>query len=220
VARGPLERIDAPWRAPREPDPSHDGEPAAWWRRSTARILDALVVLTVLFMLTIIRVFWFVPRAVDAWHPDPWGRALVPQVMFVILSAVLEVTFLRWSVGQTPGRDRMQVRVLRLTPPGTDPLVAREEIGVGRALARWAVPGLAFLAPQVWPGLVVLALCGLPALVGDRRSLPDRIAGTRVVRFDRSAHEIAVRGHDAKLRRRPQMRLTDRLTGRFGGPLD
>jgi uncharacterized RDD family membrane protein YckC len=209
VSRGPLERLDSPVRD--RPDNRHlDGTPAAWWRRGLARLLDQLVVLTVLFMCVVIQIFWFVPRLVDDHHPDPWGRALVPQVTFVVLTAILEVTFLRWSLGQTPGRDRMQVRVVRDRGPDAGPTSPTEGIGVGRALARWAVPGLALLAPQVWPGLVVVALCGLPSLVGDRRSLPDRIAGTRVVRFDRSAHEVAVRGHDGKLRRRPRPRLGDR----------
>jgi uncharacterized RDD family membrane protein YckC len=211
VPRGPLERIDVPRDAITPRGPSVDGTPAAWWRRATGRLLDDLVVLTVLFMLVVIRVFWFVPGLVDDAHPDPWGRALVPQVMFVILSAVLQLTFLRWSLGQTPGRDRLQVRVVRRLPPGEDPFGPGSEIGVGRALARWAVPGLAILAPQVWPGIAFALLCGLPALVGPRRSLPDLIAGTRVVRFDRSAHEVAVRGHDGKLRRRPMPRLGGRL---------
>jgi hypothetical protein len=92
-------------------------------------------------------------------------------------------------------------------------------VGVGRALVRWAVPGLAILAPQVWPGLIFVALCGIPALVGEHRSLPDRIAGTRVVRFDRTAHEVKVRGHDGKLRRRPQPRFFGRLSD-LGRDLD
>jgi uncharacterized RDD family membrane protein YckC len=212
VSRGPLERLDDPVRE--RPDYRHlDGTPAALWRRGLARVLDLLVVLTVLFMFVVIRVFWFVPSLVDAHHPDPWGRALVPQVTFVVLTAILEVTFLRWSLGQTPGRDRLQVRVVRDVGPDGDGDRAgpAEGIGVGRALARWSVPGLAVLAPQVWPGLVVVALCGLPALVGSRRSLPDRIAGTRVVRFDRSSHEIAVRGHDGRIRRRPRPRFLDPL---------
>src|SRR5207249_1442493 len=120
---------------------------AALWRRGLARFLDLSIVLTVLFMMVVIRVFWFVPRLVDAYHPEPWGRALVPQATFVVLSAVLEVTFLRWSLGQTPGRDRMKVRVTRLGD-------ADREVGVWRALARWSIPGLAMLAPVIWPGLV------------------------------------------------------------------
>jgi uncharacterized RDD family membrane protein YckC len=211
VARSPLERIDAPPRADRPRDTSKNGRPAEVWRRGVARLLDDLVVLTVLFMFVVIRVFWFVPELVDDLHPDPWGRALVPQVLFVVMSAVLQVPFLRWSMGQTPGRGRMQVRVVRRVPAGEDPFGPASDISVGRALARWSVPGLALLAPQVWPGLIVVLLCGLPACFGDHRSVMDWIAGTRVVRFDRSAHEIAVKGHDGTLRRRPQLRFGGRL---------
>jgi uncharacterized RDD family membrane protein YckC len=208
VARGPLERIEAPSRADRPRDTSLDGTPASPWRRGTARILDQLVVLTVLFMCVIVRIFFFVPMLVDDLHPDPWGRAFVPQVTAVVLTAVLEVVFVRWSMGQTPGRDRLNVRVVLADVDA--PLSPQATIGVGRALARWSVPGLAMLAPQVWPGFVVLALCGLPALFGDHRSLPDRLAGTRVVRFDRSAHEISTKGHDGRHRRRRPSRF---LTG-------
>jgi uncharacterized RDD family membrane protein YckC len=177
---------------------------AVWWRRGLARLLDQSIAVTVLFMLVVVQIFWFMADAVDSLHPDPWGRALVPQICFVALSLVLEVVFLRWSLGQTPGRDRMKVRVVRLDDP-----TGQAPIGLGRALARWAVPGLAMLAPQVWPGLVIVALCGAPSLFGSGRSLPDLLAGTRVVPFDRTAHEVAVKGDDAKPRRRPRpmMRL-------------
>jgi hypothetical protein len=152
------------------------GPVAARWRRGVARSLDLAVVGALLFALSILQLLRFLQDRADRFDPPPWGDIFVLQVVAVALSAAVEVGFVVGNQGQTPGRDRMRIGV-RVAADGSVP-------GPGRALARWAVPGLALLVPHVWPGLIVLAACGLPLLWGER-SLPDLVAGTRVVPFDR-----------------------------------
>jgi uncharacterized RDD family membrane protein YckC len=163
-------------------------EPVALWRRSMAVVLDLLVVLSMMFALVVTRILWFVPNLIDRVQPEPWGRPFVLQCLFVVLSGALFITFVPWSLGQTPGRDKMNVRVVGLSG---------DDVGVGGAALRWAPIAVAAMMPGVWPGLLVLAACGLPAAFGStRRSLFDRCASTRVVRFDRTAHEESLRGGD------------------------
>jgi hypothetical protein len=163
-----------------------------------ARVLDLLVVGALLLALSVLQLLRVLQDRADRFDPEPWGDVFVLQLVAVALYAAVEVGFVVASQGQTPGRDRVGVGV-RVAADGSVPRV-------GRALARWSVPGLALLAPRVWPGLLVIAACGLPLLWGER-SVPDRVAGTRVVAFDRGQPE----------RTRAAWRVTDH-DGAFGGP--
>jgi uncharacterized RDD family membrane protein YckC len=150
---------------------------AALWRRLLARGLDVFTVFFLLWMLVVVRVFWFVDGLADRFHPDPWGRALVPLVLFVVMSAVYEVVFVHWNNGQTPGKQHFGVRA------GTGPDAAVPS--VRRSIARWVLPGLIVLAWPLWVAAVLL--CGTAItvpLARGRRSVHDLIAGTRVVRYD------------------------------------
>jgi uncharacterized RDD family membrane protein YckC len=149
---------------------------AARWRRGLARALDLAVVGAVLLSLSVLQLLRVLQDRADQIDPEPWGDVFVLQVVAFVLSAAVEVGFVTASQGQTPGRDRVGIAV-RVAADGSVPRP-------GRALARWVVPGLAVLVPHVWPGVVVLAACGVPLVWGDR-SLPDIVAGTRVVRYDR-----------------------------------
>lgn len=160
-----------------EPRPVHLRLPAEPWRRVAARLIDAATVLTVVWVLVVLRVLWFVPGLTDRFQPDPWGRALVATSCFVVLAAAYEVVFVTRSAGQTPGKDILNIRVVR---PGHE-----GAISVWRATAR-VLPLLAIpLLRPWWAVIVALAICGGSLAGGQRRSLGDTLAGTTVVGYVR-----------------------------------
>ncbi len=147
---------------------------AARWRRGAARATDLATVLFVQWALTILHVFWFVPTLSKQVAPAPWGDAFVITVLFVTLTAVYEVGFMRWNEGRTPGKDAWHVKVVR-TGDGQPP-------GLWRSLARWAGPGLALLIWPLWLALGVVLTWGAPAVVTPRRrALHDVLCRTSVV---------------------------------------
>jgi uncharacterized RDD family membrane protein YckC len=151
-----------------------DPQPALVWRRVAARATDLATVLFVQWALTILHIFWFVDAASTRYQPAPWGRAFVSVVLFVTLSAVYEVVFVRWNAGRTPGKDVWRIKIVTA---GTD-----DRPGVPRALARWAGPGLTILLWPIGLALTALAAWGLtvPVTVG-RRAVHDLVTGTAVV---------------------------------------
>lgn len=54
-------------------------------------------------MLTVLQLLWFTDSA--DLDPEPWGRTFGPLLVFIVMSAIYEVVFLRFNDGQTPGKD-------------------------------------------------------------------------------------------------------------------
>lgn len=168
-----------------EPLPLRLRPPGEPWRRISARLVDAATVLTVLWVLVVLRVLWFVPGLTDRFEPEPWGRSFVVTVTFVVFAAVYEAVFVSRSSGQTPGMDIMNVRVLG---PGED-----GRVGAVRALAR-ALPLLAVPAIRpIWAAIAVLAIFALMRAGPGRRSIVDALAGTTVVPYDRDREDPTAR---------------------------
>jgi len=168
------------------------GPPAEVVRRVVARVADAATIFFLMWALSLLRVFWFIPSWSDDVDPDPWGRAFVATVTFVVLYVVYEVVFLHWNKGQTPGRDWMDVRVV--AHGGGDP-------SVPTALTRAFLPAAAMLLAPLWLAAVAVGALGASAWGPRRRSLPDLAARTTVVHWDRDAHEAP---DPRALRRRPR----------------
>lgn len=182
--------------------------PAAMWRRVLARIIDAVTVFFLLWVLVVLQVLFFMPNLVDAVDPGPWGQYLVPAIFFLVLHAVYEVVFHTWNRGQTPAKDLLKIRVERVAD-GADPTLTQ-------SILRWVLPGGLQFVPPVPLGSVAVGLTATSAFDPDRRMLHDRIAGTRVVAFDRNAIEAEERGEDEQ--ERPSLREMRREVRRMYGP--
>lgn len=144
------------------------------WRRLAARATDLATVLFVQWALTVIHVFFFVPPLVGRVHPEPWGRAFVPTVLFVVLTFAYEVLFLTKNQGRTPGKDMLRLQVVRRN--------RNRAVGARDAAVRCVPVAAALLVPPWWLGLVILFGSGIPPLVTrSGRSLPDWVSATEVV---------------------------------------
>ncbi|MGE0878421.1 MAG: RDD family protein [Acidimicrobiia bacterium] len=150
-------------------------DPASWWRRVAATVVDALTVFFMLWALVVLRVFWFMSDLSEAIDPEPWGNAFVATVTYTVLFAIYQVVFLGWNDGRTPGMDVCGVRIT-----GVDGGMPTRSQVVRRVIA---VAPL-WLAPPVAAALVLTVASGVPALFGARRrSWADLVAGTTAVRF-------------------------------------
>jgi uncharacterized RDD family membrane protein YckC len=130
--------------------------------------------LFVQWALTVLHVLWFVPALSERVAPAPWGEAFVVTVLFVLLTGVYEVVFMRWNHGRTPGKDAWHVRVV-CGGDGSPPRLLR-------SFARWAGPGLALLVWPLWLAAGVVLAWGAPAVVTSRRrALHDVLCHTEVV---------------------------------------
>lgn len=154
-----------------------------------------------MWALVVLQVFWFMDELSGRVDPEPWGRAFVATVTFVVLHGVYEVTFLTLNQGQTPGRDLLRIRVVPAR--GDDVLDAR------RALRRWVLPGLSALVPPVWAGgLLVAGVTATAAWPRRRRGAADLLAGTVVVHYDRDKEDPTSRRPPG---RRPRPRRLEEL---------
>lgn len=157
-------------------------EAAAWWRRLIARALDVLVVFFVLLALVVTGIFWYMGDLVDAYNPEPWGDMYVPSITFTVMYLLMEVMFLPRG-GQTPGKATMSI---------TTEAMDGGRLSHPRAALRWLLPGLVFgfvLLPYPIIGAVVLAALYAPALLPERRTVHDYLAGTRVTDREETEHE-------------------------------
>src|SRR5262249_4696819 len=155
---------------------------AARWRRTAARATDLATGLVVQWGLAPLHAFWFVPVLSQQVAPAPWGEAFVATVLFVILTGVYEVAFMRWNDGRTPGKDAWHIRVVCVSD-GTRP-------GLLRSLARWAGPGLALLVWPLWLAAGALLAWGAPTVVTSRRrALHDILCHTEVVADPRNGDD-------------------------------
>ncbi len=159
--------------------PLRERATAELWRRALARMLDALTVFFLLWALSVTQVLWFVTDLARRFAPPPWGQAFVPTVVFAVCVAAHEAYFVHYNHGQTPGMDTCHIRVI-----GTS-----EALSGRRCLVR-AVPTAAlWIVPPLWLGALLVASTGVPAMSRSGTSLNDRLAATRVVRYDRSAED-------------------------------
>lgn len=152
---------------------------APLWRRLVARVLDMFTTFFLTFALVVIVFVWFLDDLAEAVDPDPWGRAFVATVLYVLVATVYEVVFL-WQRGQTPGKDAMNVRVV------SD--AGGVGLPFGVACRRSVVLALLRLVPGAFAGTLATFVVGVTCF-GDhrRRALHDYVAGTWVI------------GHDADL---------------------
>jgi uncharacterized RDD family membrane protein YckC len=180
---------------PREADLA----PVPFWRRVVAFALDSLVVITVQMSLTIAGLLWYIESSrtftddgrtiTDTKYvgPAPWGRDFAPLFTFIALAFIYEVIFI-WKRGQTPGKERMKIRVTRVDdgelPTFKQACLRSGVIGLFRT-----VPGGIMLI-----GNLVALVSGVPAPFNmRRRALHDYAAGTMVVHYDAVEKEGPVR---------------------------
>ena len=198
-----------------------DGKPypvAAVWRRVLARLIDAITVFFIQWMLTVIQLLWFMDDVSTRWQPDPWGRATAAVLAYVFFHFVYTMVFLRWNEGQTPAMDLLKLRAVR-TKDGS-------HLGLGRCAARWLVGGVAWIVPPVvLGGLIVNAATYLPVPADRqrRRTVSDWVAGTTVIAYDRDKEDPDGEAEEVldefgqPMSVRAQIRRKYGLTGLFGG---
>jgi uncharacterized RDD family membrane protein YckC len=184
-----------PAQQPAVPPPLAHRPRAAHWPRLAARVIDLATVLTVLWGLVVLQVFWFMGDLSSRVDPAPWGRGFVPTVFFVVMLGAYEIVFLVHSRGQTPGMDIMKLRVVALDGA---------PVTVGRATRRWLVAGLLLFLTPLWLAALGVGATGLPVATGARRSLRDLAAGTRVVAYDRDHEDEAARRPSSRRARREE----------------
>ena len=177
-------------------------------RRVAARAVDAFTVFFVTFGLAVSVLFAVMAPLTDALDLGPWGRALAPTLVFVLLAVTYETVFVALR-GQTPGKDLLNVKVTR---DGTSaPLWVTAFV---RAVVAWSVVVVAVVDLRV--GLAIVA-AGVLALVIDpgRMGVLDRLCGTTVISYDADLEEgpIDVRGSSDDLESRYGPRLWRSLTG-------
>ena len=200
-----------------------DGKPypvAAVWRRALARIIDAVTVFFIQWMLTVIQLLWFMDDVSSRWQPEPWGRATAAILGYVFFHFVYTMVFLRWNEGQTPAMDLMKLRAVR-TKDGS-------HLGLGRCGARWLVGGVSWIAPPVvLGGIIVNAATYLTVpFERRRRTVSDWVAGTTVIAYNRDKEdpdgvaEEVLDEFGQPMSVRAQIRRKYGLMGLFGGMSD
>lgn len=200
-----------------------DGKPypvASVWRRALARIIDAITVFFIQWMLTVIQLLWFMDDVSTRWQPEPWGRATAAILGYVFFHFVYTMVFLRWNEGQTPAMDLMKLRAVR-TKDGS-------HLGLGRCGARWLVGGVSWIAPPVVLGGIIVNAATYLTVPFDRRrrTASDWLAGTTVIAYDRDkedpdgASEEVLDEFGQPMSVRAQIRRKYGLMGVFGGMSD
>jgi uncharacterized RDD family membrane protein YckC len=150
-----------------------DLEVPPMWRRLTARALDILTVGTWVFALSVAHIFLHVPKWSNTVDPEPWGTWFLLTITFAVCYAAYEIAFIA-KTGATPGKDLMRLKVADAT--------TGERPTWGQATRRWFLPGIVQPIPGAWISGVLTAVWGATALTDpERRSIHDRLAGTRVV---------------------------------------
>ena len=200
-----------------------DGKPypvAAVWRRVLARIIDAVTVFFIQWMLTVIQLLWFMDDVSSRWQPEPWGRATAAILGYIFFHFVYTMVFLRWNEGQTPAMDLMKLRAVR-TKDGS-------HLGLGRCGARWLVGGVSWIAPPVVLGGIIVNAATYLTVPADRRrrTVSDWMAGTTVIAYNRdkedpeNAPEEVLDEFGQPMSVRAQIRRKYGLMGLFGGMSD
>ncbi len=137
--------------------------------RFGGRILDIIIASIINFVIVLV----IVAGSVDSDDTDlSTGGFFGTMLIFLAIWLVYEVVQVAiW--GQTLGKRMTGIKVIHATHGGVP--------GWGKALGRWAIPGLVFLIPFI--GGLVSMLCYL-SLTWDRvyQGWHDKAAGTLVVR--------------------------------------
>ena len=197
-----------------------DGKPypvAAVWRRALARLIDAITVFFIQWMLTVIQLLWFMDDVSSRWQPEPWGRATAAILGYIFFHFVYTMVFLRWNKGQTPAMDLMKLRAVR-TKDGS-------HLSLGRCGARWLVGGVSWIAPPVvLGGIIVNAATYLTVpFERRRRTVSDWVAGTTVIAYNRDKEdpegvaEEVLDEFGRPMSVRAQIRRKYGISGLFGG---
>jgi uncharacterized RDD family membrane protein YckC len=141
--------------------------PAGVIGRSIAAVLDASFLAALGWTL-----LWVTMRVCDLTMADlpalPLLAAL-PLILFLLMIDLGYLVLFTAAGGQTLGKMAAGIRVI-----GTSAATGRDE--------RLDIPRAAFRSVVVLPSVLALGAGFLPALVGDRRAVHDRVAQTRVVR--------------------------------------
>ncbi|WP_419925054.1 RDD family protein [Candidatus Poriferisocius sp.] len=190
---------------------------AAVWRRVLARIIDAVTVFFIQWMLTIIQLLWFMDDVSTRWQPDPWGRATAAVLAYIFFHLVYTMVFLRWNEGQTPAMDLLDLRAVR-TKDGS-------HLSLGRCAARWLAGGASWILPPVALGGLIANAATYLTVPADRRrrTVSDWLAGTTVIAYDRDKEdpdgelEEVLDEFGAPMSVRAQIRRKYGITGLFGG---
>jgi uncharacterized RDD family membrane protein YckC len=162
--------------APSELAARRFGLAAAFWRRVLARLLDSLAVFWIEFALVVMGAAFWVAPLTDRIHPGPWGRAFVATITYAVFLVIYEVVFITAN-GQTPGKDLLKIKVVRVVDGETPTL--------NQALRRSLVHAALCVVPKAWLASLAQFAVGLTSLRSPmRRSLADHVAGTQVVYFD------------------------------------
>ncbi len=197
-----------------------EGKPypvAAVWRRALARLIDAITVFFIQWMLTVIQLLWFMDDVSNRWQPEPWGRATAAILGYIFFHFVYTMVFLRWNEGQTPAMDLMKLRAVR-TKDGS-------HLGLGRCGARWLVGGVSWIAPPVVLGGIIVNAATYLTVPFDRRrrTVSDWVAGTTVIAYNRDKEdpdgvaEEVLDEFGQPMSVRAQIRRKYGITGLFGG---
>lgn len=151
----------------REQGISEAARPAGVFGRSIAALLDASFLAAVGW-----TVLWVTMRVCDltmAELPALPLLAALPLILFLLMIDLGYLVLFTAAGGQTLGKMAAGIRVI-----GTSAATGRDE--------RLDIPRAAFRSVVVLPSVLALGAGFLPALVGDRRAVHDRVAQTRVVR--------------------------------------
>ncbi len=156
---------------------------AAVWRRALARLIDAITVFFIQWMLTVIQLLWFMDDVSTRWQPEPWGRATAAMLGYVFFHFVYTMIFLRWNQGQTPAMDLLKLRAVR-TKDGS-------HLGLGRCGTRWLVGGASWIVPPVALGGLIVNAATYITVPFDRRrrTVSDWMAGTTVIAYNRDQED-------------------------------
>ena len=151
--------------------PRHDVPPM--WKRLAARALDVLAVATWVFAFAVAHIFLHMQLWSSSVAPEPWGTWFLTVVTFFVCYAAYEIVFVA-KTGTTPGKDFMGIEVVDA--------VTGERPTLGQATRRWFLPGIVQPIPGFWVGGVLTGVWGATAFLdAERRTVHDRLAGTRVV---------------------------------------
>jgi uncharacterized RDD family membrane protein YckC len=143
------------------------------WHRLWARVIDVSVVGTWVFVLSVAHVFFHLQLWSQTVAPEPWGTWFLATITFAVAYAVYEIVFI-WRLGATPGKDLMHIKVVD-QHTGANPTF-------GQAARRWLLPGIVQPIPGAWIGSLLTLGWGATAFTdSQRRTVHDRIAGTRVI---------------------------------------
>lgn len=154
-------------------DPSAPVAEVPMGRRLVARLLDVAFVGTWMFALSVAHVLLHLQLWSGTVAPEPWGTWFLATITFAVLYAVYEIVFVHLT-GATPGKDAMNIQVVD-AHTGARPTW-------GQSARRWLLPGMVQPIPGAWIGATLTLCWGATGFLdAQRRTVHDRISGTRVV---------------------------------------